>query len=341
MIAILGVAGYFLNKTAPRDSSSLSSLTSQSEAWAEAAESSTTILAFGDMMLDRAVRTKIDQYGAAYPFQLIEGFLTGNDIVVANAKGAFTSNPSVAKPGPDGPLVFTFDPGVLPTLKKLGFTLFSQANNHSLGFGAAGLADSHWFMERAGLAWFGDPLNQDLHVYVTTTRGVKVAFVGYHQFTPGGIGTALAAIGAAKQSGAFVIVYPHWGVEYESGTTTIQTADAHAFVDAGADVILGAHPHVIEPVEIYRGRAIFYSLGNFIFDQAQTGPTSQGLAVRMSVASSTVSYQLYPFDIRHAQASLMDDADRVALLASLAAKSSASDDVKAGIEGGRFSLSRD
>ncbi len=177
------------------------------------------ILAFGDLMLDRNVREKINQYGAEYPFIPVEKFLTGHDIVVANAEGAFTSYQSQTVGVPNAPLVFTFDPATLPTLKKLGFTLLSQANNHSYNFGAEGLKQSEDYIDAAGLNWFGDPLNQNVGPYVVTIKGQKIAFIGYHQFVPGGFDNVLNAITSAKQQGAFVIVYPHWGIEYNEEMT--------------------------------------------------------------------------------------------------------------------------
>ena len=294
----------------------------------QSSETPATILAFGDMMLDRSIRLAIYANGPAHPFEKVEPLLTGNDIVVANAEGPFTRNKSVTAGVHNGPLTFTFDPATLPTLKQLGFTVFSQANNHSLNFGSAGLRQSERSIEAAGMQWFGDPSNIDGHDFATTTHGQTIAFVGYNQFDAEDDATLAAdqariesAIRAEKQTGAFVIVYPHWGVEYAARATAGQTAAAHAFIDAGADLILGSHPHVIEPLEIYKGKLIFYSLGNFIFDQYQTGPTAQGLAVRISLASTSVSYQLVPLDIYHGQASVMDNMHRSALLNTLADES--------------------
>lgn len=303
-------------------------------------DSTATVLAFGDMMLDRAVRQKINKNGAEYPFLSIKRFLIGSDIVVANAEGAFTSYPSETLNASNAPLKFTFDPAILPILKKLGFTLFSEANNHALNFGPEGLKQSEEFIDSAGLNWFGDPLNQNVDPFITTIRGEKIAFIGYHQFATGGFDNVTNSIKSAKQQGAFVIVYPHWGIEYNSNVTQTQIDDAHAFIDAGADVILGSHPHVIEPIEIYKGKAIFYSMGNFVFDQSSKGPTSQGLSVGISITPTKISYFLFPLNIRQQQTSLMSYAERVKLLASLAGESSVSADIKNNIINGIISLNR-
>lgn len=268
------------------------------------------ILAFGDMMLDRSVRAQINKNGPEYPFALIKDFLKGNDIVVANAEGPFTNNKSVTLGVKDGPLVFTFDPAILPTLKKLGFTLLSQANNHTLNFGMAGFRQSASTIEKAGLNWFGDPRNKEIKPYITEIRGEKVAFIGYHEFAYQGMNDILQAIVDAKNVATFVVVYPHWGEEYRTTFTVAQQKVAHTFIDAGADVVLGAHPHVIEPIEIYKNKLIFYSLGNFIFDQAANAPTGRGLAVRISLEPSFATYSLFPFSIVKQQAALMPLAEK-------------------------------
>jgi poly-gamma-glutamate synthesis protein (capsule biosynthesis protein) len=303
-------------------------------------ESSATIISFGDMMLDRFVRKKIEENSPAYPFENLGRFLRGGDIVVANLEGSFTNFPSKTIHNYNGPLVFTFDPQILPELKRLGFTLFSKANNHTLNFGREGINESKKLIEQVDLDWFGDPSNKDIHSYTTTVRGQKITFVGYHQFANQGLDTVLDDIRIAKENGSFVIVYPHWGEEYKKFVTKTQTDTAHSFIDAGADLILGSHPHVIEPIEVYKGKAIFYSLGNFIFDQANRGPTSEGLSVGITISEHEVTYYLFPLTIRMAQASLMSYKERGILLADIAHRSEVEDDIKNQIKIGKIRLKK-
>ena len=276
-----------------------------------------TILAFGDMMLDRKVREQINKNGPEYPFALIADFLRGNDIVVANAEGPFTYNKSLTLGIKDAPLSFTFDPAMLSTLKNLGFTLLGQTNNHTLNFGTAGYKKSISLIEVAGMNWFGDPSNKNVKPYIAEIRGEKIAFVGYHEFAYQGFDDVLQSIKDARGSATFVVVYPHWGDEYNLKFNSFQQKTAHAFIDAGADVVLGAHPHVIEPIEMYSGKPIFYSLGNFIFDQASTGPTGQGLSIKISLTPDSIKYDLFPFSIVKQQASLMAPEGRQSVLDSL------------------------
>ncbi|MDO8582357.1 MAG: AmmeMemoRadiSam system protein B [bacterium] len=299
-----------------------------------------TILAFGDMMLDRNVRKAINTNGAEYPFLPIKRLLMGNDIVVTNAEGPFTAHASKTLNVLNGPLTFTFDPALLPTLKKIGFTLFSQANNHTLNFKQQGLEESAQAIEKIGLNWFGDPLNNNLHSFTTTIRGQKIAFVGYHEFAYQGLDAVLNEIYVLKKSGNFVIVYPHWGMEYNKSMTQGQINTAHAFIDAGADAVIGSHPHVIEPMEIYKNKAIFYSLGNFIFDQEFSQATREGLAVGIALTPTKVSYYLFPMNIRNAQASLMVYDKRSVVLSDIAEHSFIQNAMKKELKNGVIVLNR-
>jgi len=306
----------------------------------EKVEKPLSILAFGDLMLDRNVRINIKNNTAEYPFLNIRDFLTGYDIVVANLEGVFTNFPSVTAGVVDGPLSFTFDPKIVSTLKQLNFNLFSVANNHSLNFGRAELDKSNKLLEKEGINWFGDPSNKNLSSFTTTIRGEKITFIGYHQFANQGFSLVLSEITLAKENKSFVIVYPHWGEEYVTSPTKGQIKMAHQFIDAGADLILGSHPHVIEPIEIYNGKAIFYSLGNFIFDQASKGPVSEGLAVSLSITKDEIKYNIYPFDIKKAQVSLMSKINSDAVLNNLSIKSVADEEIKDGIKAGEFVLKK-
>jgi len=299
-----------------------------------------TILVFGDMMLDRSVRQKINENGAEYPFEPIKDLLFGNDIVVANAEGPFTSLNSITLGVKDAPLTFTFDQSLLSVLKNLGFTLLGQANNHTLNFGISGFNQSTTSITNSGLNYFGDPQNKNINLYSKEINGEKIAFIAFNEFSYQGLENITAAIKEAKNNFSYLIVYPHWGEEYNPSFTPSQQKMAHAFIDAGANVVIGTHPHVIEPIEIYNNKPIFYSIGNFIFDQSQTGPTSEGLAIRILLEKKSVRYELNPFFIKHAQASFMDTDSRQTKLKSLAEISVISDIFKENIATGTIKIIR-
>lgn len=300
----------------------------------------TKILIFGDMMLDRNVKLKINENSLDYPFLKIKDFILNNDIVVANAEGSFTFFDSVTVGKKNAPLNFTFDPILLSTLKDVGFTLLGQANNHTLNFGIKGFAQSTTSITIAGLNYFGDPQNNNVEPYIKEINGEKIGFVAYNEFSYQGKDNVIKAIQETKKQTSYLIVYPHWGVEYNQSFTEAQQKVAHEFIDAGADVVIGMHPHVIEPIEIYNGKPIFYSLGNFIFDQAQTGPMTEGLAIKIALNKKDINYEIDPISITHAQASLMDATNTQIILNSLSKSAVVSDDIKMGISSGTIKILR-
>jgi poly-gamma-glutamate synthesis protein (capsule biosynthesis protein) len=198
-------------------------------------------------------------------------------------------------------------------------------------FGKEGYNQSISLLEAGGLDWFGDAWNNDPGPKIVDVRGQKVAFIGYHQFFDTNTDSVIIAIAKAKAQEAFTVIYPHWGEEYNIGITEFQRQTAHAFIDAGADLVLGAHPHVIEPVEIYKDKAIFYSLGNFIFDQDFSAETKQGLAVQIVLNKKDVVYTLYPFNIEDSQAIFMDATSSKKVVGDLANRSYVSEEVRADI----------
>lgn len=297
-----------------------------------------TLLAFGDMMLARGVEAVIQSKGLPFLFEGMRRLYRGSDVVTANAEGVFFDAPEDRKPVAPDDLRFPFEPSWLPGIARTGFTHLGLANNHSGNFGGEALTAARVLIRAAGMDTFGDPSNQEEIMSVASVRGRRVVQIGFHQFAGRGAEEIVKAIGAAKKDGAFVVVYPHWGVEYERRPARAQKELARRFIDAGADAVIGAHPHVIQTVEVYNGKAIFYSLGNFIFDQSFSAATSEGLAVGIADGGEETAFYLMPFDIRGSQPHLMPYEKRRMLLQELARDSAVSDEVKASIESGIVTL---
>jgi poly-gamma-glutamate synthesis protein (capsule biosynthesis protein) len=108
---------------------------------------------------------------------------------------------------------------------------------------------------------------------------VKIGFACYNEFAKNGAALALDEIVKLEKKADVTVVYAHWGTEYEKNSSQKQRELAHRFVDNGADLIIGSHPHVVQEVEIYNGKEIYYSLGNFVFDQYFEDSTKHGLLV--------------------------------------------------------------
>jgi len=124
----------------------------------------------------------------------------------------------------------------------------------------------------------------------------------YHNFD---LPAATALIQETKKNVDLIIVHIHWGTEYQHQFNQQQEKIGHALIDAGADIIIGHHPHVVQGMEIYKNKPIFYSLGNFIFDQYFSPDTQEGLAVGLKLTNNKISATLFPLQAKSAIINLM------------------------------------
>lgn len=242
--------------------------------------------AVGDVMLGRSVGQAMRERGMTYPFEAVQPLLAGSDLRFANLELALTERgiPAAKR------YVFRAPPAAAAILRFAGFTLLSLANNHVLDYGHEGLLDTVAALDQAGIAHAGAGRSHDeAHApAVVTVHGLRIALLAYVNVpddvgsgfstragaagpgTPGvAWGTAEAVrrdVTAARAQAELVIVSVHAGFEYTATPNAVQRELAHAAVEAGAALVLGSHPHVLQGVEFYRGVPIVYSLGNFVFD---------------------------------------------------------------------------
>ena len=253
---------------------------------AAASTTSLSIVFAGDIMLDRNVYRAIlrDNKNFAHPFLRIDELLSNFDLRVANLEGPFTAAAFNMKRAEA--MSFTFDSGFAPELAKR-FDVVSLANNHTYNFNEKGLASTKDILKKNGTQYFGDPLNRvGLIGTIIEKNGFKIGVVGYHAFAgpeAQNIPNVVAAIKALRPKVDFLVVMPHWGVEYKPKPSLSQIAAGHAFILAGADAVIGGHPHVVETVEQYKGHPIYYSMGNFIFDQYFSPETQRGILVHVAL----------------------------------------------------------
>ena len=258
-----------------------------------------SILFVGDLMLDRNVaRSAVAGGGARALFSTSTlDLFSSVDLRVANLEGTITTNPSIAQRD-SSILRFTFDPPLAhEVLQLLNLSAVSSANNHALDFGEFGYDDTRSYLEQWGVASFGHPFNES-HLSTTLTAQSKtVCLVGYMELFNPDTTAVLQEIARIRPDCWRVVVMPHWGIEYQATSTVAQQREADSFIDAGADLVIGAHPHVVEPVAIYRDKAVFYSLGNFMFDQNFSEATQRGLAVRVDFTDAGTNYTLIPLSV--------------------------------------------
>lgn len=262
--------------------------------------SPTTIVVTGDVMLGRTVEGISSARGFDYPFQHTKDIFSGADVVFSNLEGPV---PQAHEKTPAYSFRFSFHPNSIKALHDAGVSVVTLANNHMLDFGEQGYVDTTKELNERGIAFVGHPTRMgESLTFEKTYRGRKVRFVGLNDtYTPVDIEKASALIRDLKKDGAFVIVAVHWGEEYRNISNERQRTLGQALIDAGADVVVGHHPHVVEEVERYHDKPIFYSLGNFIFDQYFSEDVQQGIAVKISIGDTKVSYELIPVDLHKSQ----------------------------------------
>ncbi len=227
---------------------------------------SITVTFVGDMMFDRHVRKIADRISYENLFTHMKSRLAKSNLVVGNLEGPITNFNTIYTHGSiPYNYTFTFDPKVADILRDANFGVVSLDNNHIFDYGRDGAKQTEANLNSVGILHFGNP--DDRKILYKEIEGIKLAFLSYNQFIRPDLAGLLENIQIADKKSDYVIVYPHWGNEYEFVPTTAQVSLAHQFIDHGADIVIGAHPHVIQSKETYKGKPIYYSLGNFIFDQ--------------------------------------------------------------------------
>jgi poly-gamma-glutamate synthesis protein (capsule biosynthesis protein) len=200
---------------------------------------------------------------------------------------------------PSDPSTFTFicPAKGLDGLAYAGFDIVTLANNHANGEGQTVFNDQRRLLRNRGILTCGggDTLAEAVTPAIKTVKGTRVAILGYDNISPQGpfatatswglapidVASLPADLAAARQQADLVIPYFHWGIEYTKDPTTYQQGVARAAIDAGADMVLGNHPHWTQAIERYKGKLIVYSMGNFVFDQDWSEETLEGMLLHL------------------------------------------------------------
>jgi len=296
-----------------------------------------SVLFTGDMMLDRGVEYQIEKHGDwFYPFSKIKLLLSQADMAIGNLEGPIVSQPPKF---PDNSLQFAFSPNVVKSLSSANFQLLSLANNHTDNMGEEGWQETKDHLQQANIDSIGHPVKCDQDASIV--KGPFV-FLAFNKTFPVNCSDAkiVQIVQDIRQNypDKFLVVIFHWGNEYSLNSSTAQQSLAHATVKAGADLIIGSHPHVVQEIEEYQGRLIFYSLGNFIFDQYFSQETQEGLVVELKLYPQKVVYQLFATQGNLSQPSVMLGQDRENFLDNLAQRSASA--LSSRIKEGKIELNR-
>lgn len=257
-----------------------------------------SFIAGGDIMLSRGVARAIERTtDPLIPFSGLDQLLRSTDFNFANLESPIAPHDNAFGAG----LIFNTKRRDIAGLKEYSFRALNLANNHALDQGLAGLRSTRAILSNEGLEHFGagEDLSEAWKARIIEIRGVRIGFVGasYASVNDGGKSTnrhlariedtdrLAASIAEARTSGAdLVVATMHAGDEYTREPNAAQKAFAHSAIDHGADIVIGSHPHWVQTIERYRGKLIFYSLGNMIFDQEWSRDTKEGLLLRITAA---------------------------------------------------------
>ncbi len=251
----------------------------------------------GDIMLDRGVRNSViknfsNDYSAL--FEKID-ILKKSDIIFANLEGTASDQ------GVDQKNLYSFrmDPAIIPALKGAGITILSMANNHVADWGRIAFIDTLARLKENEILYTGGGNDKTEAETPTIIEkyGIKIGFLGFSDKGPDYMVASIDKAGVllandpdfdeiiknASKQVDYLVVYFHFGEEYQTKHNKRQEYLAHRAVDDGAKLIIGSHPHVVEDTEVYKNSFIAYSLGNFIFDQSWSKPTMQGMLLELKL----------------------------------------------------------
>jgi poly-gamma-glutamate synthesis protein (capsule biosynthesis protein) len=283
-----------------------------------------SVLSFGDIMLDRGVRTIMEKRGRD-PFEYIKkdiDEIRKFDVVIANLEGPIVE--MNRKDCQQKAYNFQFASTTPDRLKSIGITMVTIANNHSYDCYKVGFESTKKYLQSAGIEYIGDTPVEKSFV-IKDIHGKKVAFVGIDQtMSSSKLPLFYELVKKLKSENDYVLVHVHWGTEYELKETAVQKAIAYTLIDNGVDVVFGHHPHVPEPVEVYKGKVVFYSLGNFVFDQYFSQEVQTGLALKLKSSEDKNEIELIPVSSLEskAQPQIMKREEREVFLQNLAKRSS-------------------
>lgn len=241
-----------------------------------------TISIVGDMLMDGSVRAQINKNGIEYPWEMVKDYFNTDDITIGNLETSVTMN---GTQWPDKQFNFKADPKNLIAMREAGIDVVSLANNHSLDYGHDGFLDTLNHLDKSEIKRVGGGKNKKeaMEGTIIEKNGVKVGVLAFTRVVPdvkwyatdkrpGIVGAyephveeVLKRVTEMKKEVDILVLSIHWGVELSTTPRKQEMDLAKKLIDSGVDIVMGHHPHVLQGIEIYKEKPIFYSLGNFVF----------------------------------------------------------------------------
>lgn len=284
--------------------------------------SSSSILFTGDILLSRKVERYMRTEGIDYPFRGTRSLFSNKTAVVINFEAAI---PFVHKPTPDFITQFSVATSVLPILSEIGITHASLANNHSVDFGRTGYDNTWRTLQDVAVIPFGDSDNiSSSSITVIELGRYKIGLLGVHSvFAMPNQSDLVLQLAELTKISDVQIAYVHWGIEYQLHHSLAQENLARILIAAGIDSIIGHHPHVTQDIQLINGVPVFYSLGNFIFDQYFSNAVRESYVLDFSISEQSLVYNLLPVSSlnKQSQPTLMSEGAKQNFLDRVAARS--------------------
>jgi poly-gamma-glutamate capsule biosynthesis protein CapA/YwtB (metallophosphatase superfamily) len=268
-----------------------------------------SIIFGGDVMLDRGIRAQINSKGISYFTDELQPEFSKADYAIVNLECPATD----IKAPLNKKFTFRADPVWLSNLHEAGITHCIMANNHSYDQGRSGLISTAENIERAGIipTGFGQTQKSACEPVILNKNGIEVAIFSsvtlpleswmYLADSPGMCQATIEDLKQAVLSfraehpATFIIVTLHWGVEYLPIPTSTQRMQATELIESGTDAIIGHHPHVVQTYERIKGKPVFYSIGNLIFDNPKP-ITHRGILVKFTLKSKQHTVTIIPYE---------------------------------------------
>ncbi len=271
-----------------------------------------TIAAVGDIMLGHRTEPVLKKLGPQYPFVEVQPFLDKADIVVGNLESPISTRGTAVE---NKKFTLRAGPVAVEALTAAGVHVVTLANNHSMDFGPLALQDTLEILDENGILYSGAGMDIDdaRAPAILKIKGKTIAFLSYSLTFP------LEFYASAKRPGTapgyqefvkadvekirpladLVVVSFHWGAELMTAAKEYQVELGHQAIDWGADLVLGHHPHVLQEIELYKGRLIAYSLGNFVFGSESNNTNSSIILLLTFKGKSLVRAEVVPLDVNN------------------------------------------
>lgn len=271
-----------------------------------------TIAAVGDLMLGGRTEPFLKQYGSDYPFHDVMPVLRQADVVAGNLESSISLRGTAVE---NKQFTLRAGPIAALALKSAGMRVVTLANNHSMDFGPLALQDTLATLAENSILYTGAGMDLDdaRSPAILKIKGKTLAFLSYSltfplEFfasakrpgtAPGYADFVKADIEKVRPLADLVVVSFHWGAELMTAAKDYQIELGHQAIDWGADLVLGHHPHVLQEIEVYKGRLIAYSLGNFVFG-SESNRTNTSMILLLTFRGNTLSkVEAVPLDVNN------------------------------------------